>query len=256
MKARGAKSATFAFTLIELLVVIAIIAILAALLLPALAAAKENAKKTQCISNLKEQGIACKMYIDDFRYYFPNLSNSPWGSYYDWGGKLGDEAAVDATVVGSPYRFLNTYISKNSVVSTNDTGVTLLFDCPSDNGATAGYYIARAPTVYDHFGSSYFYNSSANNNDGAMGLLLRKESDIHSPAKIILANDFSFNCYFIYGSSQEVFEYMYWHDKKRLGYGNVLFVDGHVSYLQATATATRDGVTFQSGLGWSFIWSD
>lgn len=74
-RSTNGKSMRRAFTLIELLVVIAIIAILAAMVLPALAKAKETAKKANCINNLHQLGIAFAMYVDDNRGYIPRATS-------------------------------------------------------------------------------------------------------------------------------------------------------------------------------------
>ena len=78
------KRAGEGFTLIELLVVIAVIAILAALLLPALAQAKEKAKRTQCTNNNRQIGIATHMYANDNQDYMPhpNWANQSPGWLY------------------------------------------------------------------------------------------------------------------------------------------------------------------------------
>ena len=234
------------FTLIELLVVIAIIAILAALLLPVLARAKEQARVSVCVGNLRQNGIATGLYISDYQGRFPTTGRGAIWDYYSWGGKAGTEYSTGV-------RLINPYATFDGVATTESGGGLEVFHCPSDKGTLGvGFPVDRLPTVWDSFGSSYLYNSSANSNDGSKGLTGRKLVQIESPTRMIVANDFAFNCYF--QARQPVFHYAYWHDfgYRRNGVGSLLFVDGHVD-ARMEATPPPD---YQSSQYWTFIYND
>ena len=143
-----------AFTLIELLVVIAIIAILAALLLPALAQAKEKARRISCVSEVKQISVAMKMYVDDSQgRYPPRFPNPAAGAAFP--------CKPCRTIDWRPYAV--PYLSGSS---TNITNTSNVFVCPADSGIptdiAADPFNALTPRLgrfADFYGSSFCFNT-------------------------------------------------------------------------------------------------
>src|SRR5438270_1549178 len=84
MELKTPRASSRAFTLIELLVVIAIIAILAAILFPVFAQAREKARQTSCLSNLKQLGTAMTMYNQDSDGLYPPAVSHPTRALTDY----------------------------------------------------------------------------------------------------------------------------------------------------------------------------
>ena len=109
-----------AFTLIELLVVIAIIAILAALLLPALARAKEKARRSQCVSNLKQCTLGIVQFAHD-----SEAGNVPWAIDYATGEGTWKHPSPDAKDIWFQWAWMS-----------NSIGSPKVLVCPSDKQTT------------------------------------------------------------------------------------------------------------------------
>jgi prepilin-type N-terminal cleavage/methylation domain-containing protein len=110
---RSVGSASRAFTLIELLVVIAIIAILASMLLPALSRAKSKAQQAACANNLRQVGLAMRLWADN------NEGNFPWKVDQALGG-------------GKPNGTDNAKVNLQLSLASNELASTKILLCPSD----------------------------------------------------------------------------------------------------------------------------
>ncbi len=134
---RSSGKKTVFFTLIELLVVIAIIAILAAMLLPALNKARESARSTKCMSNLKQVGSYMTFYIGDYRFTPPFNWANP-----DAGG------AVSFSEDSNWVIFLASYMSSGIAVNDAYQHKLPVVWCPKDNNIPFGAGNGNALSSY------------------------------------------------------------------------------------------------------------
>jgi prepilin-type N-terminal cleavage/methylation domain-containing protein len=153
------------FTLIELLVVIAIIAILAAMLLPALSAARERARNSDCINKLKQQGLAMTLYAQDWDDYLPMPADGKYGT---------NSLSSDAERV--PHKLLlGGYLIEpeaNGVTTNRARFYEVFYRCPSDPGKIAGCTDTFGWQYPDQATGSYYiwlYIDSPANTPGIAG---------------------------------------------------------------------------------------
>jgi prepilin-type N-terminal cleavage/methylation domain-containing protein len=181
---------TKAFTLVELLVVIVLIAILSAMLFPVFTRAREKARQSGCLSNLRQIGMAYMLYTSDYDGYFPYAVS--FGAKLDTTGSSPDEyqKILEAPLITN---VLQPYIKSKEI-----------FHDPSENGTHNLYGKQIKPNYFTIYGSSY-------NFDYELGFKEHNESEIN-PSTHYISGDIE---------SQ-------WHFPDWYGFGLVVFADGHV----------------------------
>ena len=210
------------FTLIELLVVIAIIAILASMLLPALGKAKDMAKGSLCLSNMKQQGISVELYLSDYNY------NWCAGIFPD-GGSLNSGLTYWYTVVASYSRMCSSLTQSSWQADVADKQKFGILRCPSDSTPSASY--GTMP--------NYMFNSK--NETSHHGLDNRLISRVKYPSRLMMAMDGKSNEYSTtYNSAYGTIPYFNPGPGVEINIpqfarhnngANVLYVDGHAEWL-------------------------
>jgi prepilin-type N-terminal cleavage/methylation domain-containing protein/prepilin-type processing-associated H-X9-DG protein len=127
------RTARSAFTLIELLVVIAIIAILAAILFPVFAQARDKARMSACLSNMRQIGTALMVYVQDYDETFPNVFFNGNGN---WGAK-GSHTYVWRNAIAPYLKSIDVYACPSNPFSRSIAGMPNVPNAPPRPGSNA-----------------------------------------------------------------------------------------------------------------------